>query len=99
MVASFWMHSLIPLSLFLAVLNLCPLALTTVVPFEVRVGTSPSTHLARRAANTSVPISNTGNAQYIGNITLGGAVARVMLDTGRCAIRRQVWSLEPRKTD
>ena len=87
------MHSLIPLSLFLAVLNLCPLAFATVVPFEVHVGTYPypSTHLARRA-NTSVPISNTGNAQYIGNITLGGSVARVMLDTGRCGIRSQMES-------
>ena len=82
------MRSLIPLSLLFTVLNLCPLAFTTAVPFEVRVNIPPSTHLARRA-NTSVPISNTGNAQYIGNITLGGTVARVMLDTGRCAIKSQ----------
>jgi len=75
------MHSLIPLSLLLAVLNLCPLTFATIVPFQVHVHTPPSTHLARRA-NTSVPIANTGNAQYIGNITLGGTVARVILDTG-----------------
>jgi hypothetical protein len=81
------MHLLIPLSLLLAVLNLCSPAFATTVPFEVRVNTPPSTHLARRA-NTTVPISNTGNAQYIGNITLGGAVARVMLDTGRYVTRQ-----------
>jgi hypothetical protein len=78
------MISLIPLSLLLATLNLCPPAFAIIVPFEVRVNTPPSSYLARRAtANSSVPISNTGNAQYIGNITLGGVAARVMLDTGR----------------
>jgi len=76
------MHPLIPLSLLLAVLSLSAPAFTTTVPFEVRVGTPPSTYLARRA-NSTVPVSNTGNAQYIGNITLGGVTARVMLDTGR----------------
>lgn len=81
------MVSLISLSLLLAVLNVCPVAFAAIVPFEVRVNTPASSQLARRAsANNSVPISNTGNAQYIGNITLGGTAVRVMLDTGRYEI-------------
>lgn len=75
------MNPIIPLSLLLAVLNLCPSSFATIVPFEVRVNTPPSSSLSRRA-NSSIPISNTGNAQYIGNITVGGVEARVMLDTG-----------------
>ena len=43
---------------------------------------SSSPHAKRTTAN--IPISNTGNAQYISNITLGGVTARVLLDTGRC---------------
>ncbi|KAI4520714.1 acid protease [Schizophyllum commune Loenen D] len=41
---------------------------------------SSSPHVKRTTAN--IPISNTGNAQYISNITLGGVTARVLLDTG-----------------
>jgi hypothetical protein len=42
-----------------------------------------------------MPISNTGNAQYIGNITLGGVLARVMLDTGRYAAIQFSWFGDP----
>lgn len=74
------MRALIPFSLALAVLQSCH---GLKLPFEVRV-TNPTARVQRRG--TSMPISNTGNAQYIGNITLGGVLARVMLDTGRYAI-------------
>lgn len=70
------MHSLIPLSLLLAVLDTVN---AVILPFEVRTGNPPSS-LHRR---TPVPISNTGNAQYVANITLGGETIPVLLDTGR----------------
>ncbi|TFK40750.1 aspartic peptidase A1 [Crucibulum laeve] len=72
------MRSLIPLSLLLAVLDTPVYGLR--VPFEVRIVDAPSTSLARRA--TPIPISNTGNAQYISNVTLGGTTLPLLLDTG-----------------
>ena len=59
--------------------------------FEVR-NVSPSQSLQKRASisgelvntsNGSIPIANSQNAQYISNITLGGQVIPVLLDTGR----------------
>ncbi|KAJ7601197.1 aspartic peptidase domain-containing protein [Mycena floridula] len=70
------MHSLVSLSLFLAVCQ------AVIFPFEVRTTDYPVTGLARRAATGSVPVTNNGNAQYIANMTLGGQTARVLLDTG-----------------
>lgn len=53
------------------------------VPFEIRFSDDgPHTSLTRRAPT---PISNTGNAQYVTNITLGGVTLPVLLDTGRSA--------------
>jgi hypothetical protein len=73
------MHSLIPLSLLYSIVHSVN-AIT--VPFEVRTGDSlsPTTSLTRRG---SIPIGNTGNAQYVSNITLGGVTMPVLLDTGR----------------
>ncbi|TFK70925.1 acid protease [Pluteus cervinus] len=74
------MHSLIPLSLLLFL----PLqSYAFGVHFEVRV-THPSGNHARlsKRANATIPISNTGNAQYVANITLGGVQLPVLLDTG-----------------
>jgi len=60
-------------------------------PFNVRVNPSRSNRLQGRAnisgqtvttGNTSVPIANSGNVEYISNITLGGQTIAVMLDTG-----------------
>jgi hypothetical protein len=52
------------------------------VPLEIRYSSSgPSTSLTRR---TPTPVSNTGNAQYVSNITIGGVTVPVLLDTGRC---------------
>ncbi|KAJ6549499.1 aspartic peptidase domain-containing protein [Mycena sp. CBHHK59/15] len=71
------MHSLIPLSLILAVFD----AVHAVkLPFYVRT-TSTSTG-TRKLGRRSVAISNNGNAEYISNITLGGTNIPVILDTG-----------------
>ena len=51
------------------------------VPFQVRY---PQSHaLSRRAGNSSVPITNTFNAEYISTITLGAGSFPVLLDTGK----------------
>lgn len=76
------MHSLIPLSLVLSILHSFSSVHALKVPFQVRTGNHPTSGLTRRA-NTTIPISNNGNAQYIANITLGGETVRVLIDTGR----------------
>lgn len=56
------------------------------IPFEIHFSDdAPPTSLTRRSPT---PVSNTGNAQYVSNITLGGVTLPVLLDTGRC-----VWYL------
>ncbi|KAI0064161.1 acid protease [Artomyces pyxidatus] len=50
------------------------------VPFQARTITSRSVY--PRANVSGLPIQNTQNVQYIGNITLGGAPYSVILDTG-----------------
>jgi len=47
------------------------------VPIETRFSNAS---LTRRIPS---PVSNTGNAQYVSNITLGGVTLPVLLDTGR----------------
>lgn len=74
------MWPLIPLTLLFTIFNTCPSVYGLKMPFEVRTG-GYSNHLARRSAN--LPVDNNGNAQYIGNITIGGQKVRVLLDTGR----------------
>ncbi|KAF7364913.1 Aspartic peptidase A1 [Mycena venus] len=70
------MHSLIPLSLFLTILDVVH---AIGVPFTVRTSsTSAPNRLGRRA----VPITNNGNAAYIANLTLAGTSVSVILDTG-----------------
>ncbi|CAA7262971.1 unnamed protein product [Cyclocybe aegerita] len=71
------MRSLIPLSLLLTVLDTPVHA--AVFPFTVRFGHPAPSSLHRRAP---VPIGNTGNAQYVSNITIGGVTLPVLLDTG-----------------
>jgi len=71
------MHSLIPLSLILTVLDVVH---AVKLPFYVRTSSTTPTHkLGRRAP---VAISNNGNAEYIANITLAGVDLSVILDTG-----------------
>jgi len=72
------MHSLIPLSFILTIFSLVD---ALIFPFEVRSASQPSSKLVRRA-NSTIPISNNGNAEYFANITLAGQTVRVMLDTG-----------------
>ncbi|RXW25329.1 hypothetical protein EST38_g510 [Candolleomyces aberdarensis] len=64
------MHSLLPLSLLLVVVQHVS---AVRIPFVV----SPS--LARRAP---IDVGNTGNAQYVANITVAGNNIPVLLDTG-----------------
>ena len=73
------MHSFIPLSLLFTIVNSVN---AVIIPFEVQTGNSVShsNSLRRRGA---IPIGNTGNAQYVSNITLGGSTLKVLLDTGR----------------
>ena len=51
------------------------------VPFQVRYPQSNA--LSRRGVNSSVPITNTYNAEYISTITLGTGSFPVLLDTGK----------------
>ncbi|KAF9464127.1 aspartic peptidase domain-containing protein [Collybia nuda] len=80
------MRTLIPFPLALAIFHSCH---GLKLPFEVHI-TNPTARIQRRA---SMPISNTGNAQYIGNITLGGVLSRVMLDTGSS----DLWAAFPKE--
>lgn len=78
-------YSLLPLSLLLTLLDvLCPVHAIR-IPVEVRSTFSPQRslpgHIGRRAV-TTIPVSNTHNAQYITNITIAGQQVRVMIDTG-----------------
>ncbi|KAF9783230.1 acid protease [Thelephora terrestris] len=50
------------------------------VPFQVRY--AQPNDLSKRGVNSSVPITNTYNAEYISTITLGGSSFPVLLDTG-----------------
>jgi len=70
------MHSLIPLSLLFTVFH--PLVNAVILPFKVRFDNDLSS-LRRR---DPIPIGNTGNAQYVSNITIGGTTLPVLLDTG-----------------
>ncbi|KAJ7486167.1 aspartic peptidase A1 [Mycena galericulata] len=71
------MHSLIPLSLILTVLDVVH---AVRLPFTVRTSsTTPAHRLARRAP---VTITDNGNAEYLSNIVLAGVNVSVILDTG-----------------
>ncbi|KAF8630946.1 hypothetical protein AX17_005303 [Amanita inopinata Kibby_2008] len=72
------MRSLVPLHLYLTVLNFTAIVYALSVPFDIHIGTV-TTRLGRRAP---IPVGNTGNAQYVANMTFGGKQARVLLDTG-----------------
>lgn len=51
------------------------------VPFQVRYA---QPHLlSERAENSTIPVKNTFNAEYIGAITLGTRTLPVLLDTGK----------------
>jgi len=48
------------------------------LPFQINIRNSPSLSVKKR----TVPIGNTGNAQYVSNVTIGGVQLPVLLDTG-----------------
>jgi hypothetical protein len=53
------------------------------LPFHVRTTLRPRADIT--TGNSTIPVANTRNAQYISNITLGGQPVPVLLDTGRYA--------------
>jgi len=71
------MRSFLPISL-LAWLNTPVYGV--ILPFYVRFKDEPST--LQRRGPSAIPISNTGNAQYLSNITVSGVQLPVLLDTG-----------------
>ncbi|KAI0784762.1 acid protease [Abortiporus biennis] len=83
------MRSQLPTSLVFLLFGFTSYAVN--IPFTVRTNPFPS-HLHARDANTSTstasssaaiaPVHNTKNAEYIANITLGGRLIPVLLDTG-----------------
>ncbi|KAG6856242.1 hypothetical protein H0H87_006175 [Tephrocybe sp. NHM501043] len=87
------MRSLLPLALLLTIFDA---TYGIRVPFEVRTDVPP-THLARRAID--IGVKNIGNAQYIGNVTLGGVPARVLLDTGSSDLWVSFPDAQPSSTD
>ncbi|KAH9948908.1 acid protease [Amylocystis lapponica] len=52
------------------------------IPVRVRTVAERSGSLKRSPSDTSLPITNTQNSEYIANITLGGREIPVLLDTG-----------------
>ncbi|KAF9454879.1 acid protease [Macrolepiota fuliginosa MF-IS2] len=67
------------------------------VPFEIHFSDNIlGTSLTRR---TPTPVSNTGNAQYVSNITLGGVTLPVLLDTGSSDLWAAFPSNQPSVTD
>jgi hypothetical protein len=83
------MQSLIPLSLFLTLLQLSSSYITPAsavrFPFTVRHNARAVNNngLVKRG-NGSIPLTNNMNAQYIANLSLASTDVRVLLDTGRC---------------
>ncbi|GLB38616.1 putative peptidase A1 family protein [Lyophyllum shimeji] len=84
---------LIPLALLLTILDATH---GIKVPFQIRTGNHAATRLARRS---TIPVANNGNAQYIGNMTLGGVQARVLLDTGSSDLWASFQNAQPTGTD
>ncbi|THV03007.1 acid protease [Dendrothele bispora CBS 962.96] len=77
------MRSFIPLSLLLAVFDSYVLHSTAVkIPFHVHTTLPTKTSSNSLARRDSLPLSNQNNAQYVANLTIGGEVARVIIDTG-----------------
>ncbi|KAF7314598.1 Aspartic peptidase A1 [Mycena kentingensis (nom. inval.)] len=74
------MRSLVPLSLFLTILDFLPSSYAA-IPFEV-VTYGPDSSLPPHLAKRGVGISNNGNAAYMANMSLGGVSVAVILDTG-----------------
>ncbi|KAG5638675.1 hypothetical protein H0H81_011055 [Sphagnurus paluster] len=92
------LRSLVPLVSLAVLLTISDATYAIKVPFEIRTTNVPgSGNLARRSVD--LPVKNNGNAQYIGNITLGGVGARVLLDTGSSDLWVSFPSTQPTSTD
>ncbi|KAF8635935.1 hypothetical protein AX15_000106 [Amanita polypyramis BW_CC] len=89
------MRSLISLPLFITLLDLATNAYGLKVSFDVHIN-NVSTRLGRRAP---IPVTNTGNAQYSANMTIGGVQVRVLLDTGSSDLWVNFPSQPPSTTD
>ncbi|KAF8073928.1 aspartic peptidase domain-containing protein [Lyophyllum atratum] len=87
------MRSLIPLALLFTILDATH---GIKIPIEIRTNSPPTSHLARRS---KIGVANNGNAQYIGNMTLGGVPARVLLDTGSSDLWVNFPNTQPTSTD
>ncbi|KIY63916.1 acid protease [Cylindrobasidium torrendii FP15055 ss-10] len=72
------MHSLLPLSLCLALLQSTH---GLIFPVDIRTSNEPR-RFGRRADSNTLAVGNYGNAQYFANITIAGTEVAVMLDTG-----------------
>jgi hypothetical protein len=73
---------IIPLSLISAIFDCYALVSALKFPSEIRAD-SPSHSLSRRGSlNETIALTNTGNAQYIANVTIAGQQVRVIIDTG-----------------
>ena len=76
----------LPSSLFSLLLASVSVVHAVNLSVQVRSSFASNTLHARDSnSNSSIPVHNTRNAEYIANITLGGREIPVLLDTGRCA--------------
>ena len=64
------------------------------VPFQIRYA-QPHV-LAERAENSTIPVKNTFNAEYIGTVTLGTRSIPVLLDTGKFEV---FWMIDSRDVE
>jgi len=87
----------IPLSFLLASFN----SYASAVIFPIQVRTDLSSSLTRRDDSSSgtLALTNTGNAQYIANVTIAGTEVRVIIDTGSSDLWVNFPSAVPTTTD
>ncbi|KIK69756.1 hypothetical protein GYMLUDRAFT_151197 [Collybiopsis luxurians FD-317 M1] len=77
------MPSFLSLSLLLTLFECYSSVSAVKIPFEVRTTLpSRSSFYPRDSSNGTVTLTNTGNAQYIANLTIAGEEVRVIIDTG-----------------
>ncbi|KAG6829511.1 hypothetical protein H0H92_004313 [Tricholoma furcatifolium] len=88
------MRSPLPLALLLTIFD----ATNAIrIPFDIFTSSTSTSSLLRR--DSDLPVNNIGNAQYVGNITVGGVQARVLLDTGSSDLWINFPDQQPSSTD
>ncbi|KAF5380670.1 hypothetical protein D9757_007061 [Collybiopsis confluens] len=78
------MRSFIPLSLILAIFDYYVSVSSLSIPFDIDIASpfhSFNKH-PRDSSDSSIVLTNNGNAQYIANVTIAGEQVRVIIDTG-----------------